>query len=114
MDLQIRMVDARGGNDRALTDNPIFNWCPYWHSSGSSFIFTQTDHRGRPNYDLYMMSVSEENLTRITFGTDFDGLPVFGPQGKRLMWTSQRGGLEEPQIFIADFQLPAVFTSSTE
>ncbi len=114
MNLQIRMVDARGGNDRAVTDNPIFNWCPYWHVSGSSFIFTQADHRGRPNYDLYMMSAKGKNQTRITYGSDFDGLPVFSPDSKRLMWTSQRGGLEEPQIFIADFQLPTVFTSSTK
>jgi Tol biopolymer transport system component len=114
MDLQIRMVDARGGNDRAITDNPVFNWCPYWHVSGSSFIFTQADHRGRPNYDLYMMSAEGKNQTRITYDSHFDGLPVFSPACKRLMWTSQRGGLEEPQIFIADFQLPTVFTSSTE
>ena len=36
----------------------------------------------------------------------FDGLPVFSPDGKRLMWTSKRGGLDEAQIFLADFRLP--------
>jgi Tol biopolymer transport system component len=111
MNLQLRMVNADGSNDRALTDNPVFNWCPYWYPSGKCFIFTQTDHaaytRGeRPNYDLFMRTVDNERLTRITFDPAFDGLPVFSPGGKRLMWTSMRGGLEEAQIFIADFRLP--------
>lgn len=114
MNLQIRMIDADGKNDRALTDNPVFNWCPYWHPTGTCFIFTQVDHaaraRGeRPNYDLFMMDTEGNRKTRITFDPAFDGLPVFSPDGSKLMWTSMRGGLDEPQIFIADFSLPAVF-----
>ena len=111
MNLQLRMIDPNGKNDRAITDNPIFNWCPYWHPSGTSWIFTQVDHaawsRGkRPNYDLFLMSADGKHTTRITDDRHFDGLPVFSPDGKKLMWTSQRGGLDEPQIFIAGFQLP--------
>jgi len=111
MNLQLRMIQADGSYDRALTDNPIFNWCPYWYPSGKSFIFTQTDHeayaRGeKPNYDLFMTTPSAEKMIRITFDPAFDGLPVFSPDGKRLLWTSKRGGLSEPQIFIADFRLP--------
>ncbi len=114
MNLQLRMVDADGADDRALTDNPIFNWCPFWYPSGKCFIFTQVDHaayaRGkRPNYDLFMRTVDGKNFTRITFDAEFDGLPVFSPDGKQLMWTSKRGPLEEPQIFIADFKLPPGF-----
>lgn len=109
MNLQLRIVNADGTNDRAITDNPIFNWCPYWYPSSTCFVFTQADHRGRPNYDLYLITPDGNNLTRVTYDTSFDGLPVFSPDGKKLMWTSQRGGLEEPQIFIADFTLPKVF-----
>ncbi len=109
MNLQLRIVGSDGTDDRALTDNPIFNWCPYWHPSAKSFIFTQADHRGRPNYDLFMMTTDGQDMTRITFDAAFDGLPVFSPNAKRLMWTSKRGQLAEPQIFIADFTLPAKF-----
>ncbi len=114
MNLQIRMVNADGADDRAITDNPVFNWCPFWYPSGKCFIFTQTDHgayaRGeKPNYDLWMMTPGGANVTRITFDPEFDGLPVFSPDGKRLMWTSKRGGLTEAQVFIADFTLPKGF-----
>ena len=111
MNLQLRMVSATGTSDRALTDNDVFNWCPYWHPSGKSFIFTRADHeaykRGKkPNYDLFVMSADGQRETRITFDADFDGLPVFSADGKKIMWTSKRGGLSESQIFIADFKMP--------
>jgi Tol biopolymer transport system component len=111
MNLQLRIINADGTNDRAITDNPIFNWCPYWHTDGESFIFTQVDHaawaRGKPpNYDLFMMTPEGEKFTRITYDKDFDGLPVFSPDGTRLLWTSKRGGLDEAQVFIAEFTLP--------
>ncbi len=121
MDLQLRIVNVQvrdsnlaPASDRAITDNPVFNWCPYWHPSGKCFIFTQVDHAAwskgtRPNYDLFMMSLDGKNLTRITFDPAFDGLPVLSSDGKRLIWTSKRGGLDEPQIFIADFKLPDAF-----
>ncbi len=114
MNLQIRMVNVDGTNDRAITDNPIFNWCPFWHPSGKCFIFTQTDHEAyakgeKPNYDLFLMSTDGTKTTRITYHAEFDGLPVFDSTGKRLMWTSKRGGLSEAQVFIADFALPREF-----
>jgi Tol biopolymer transport system component len=114
MNLQLRIVNADGSADRALTDNPIFNWCPFWHPSGKAVIFTQTDHEAwskgsKPNYDLFLITPAGTELTRVTFAAEFDGLPVFSPNGTKLMWTSQRGGLEEPQIFLADFKLPGKF-----
>ncbi len=82
MNLQIRTVHVDGTNDRAITDNPVFNWCPYWLPSGNCFVFTQVDHEAwskgkRPNYDLFMMSLDGKNRTQITFDPAFDGLPAF-------------------------------------
>jgi len=114
MNLQIRIAATDGSSDTAITNNPIFNWCPYWSKNGKSFIYTEADHEayakgGRPNYDLYMMDLHGKNKTRITFDRNFDGLPVFSPDGKKLLWTSQRGNLEEAHLFIADFVPPEIF-----
>jgi Tol biopolymer transport system component len=111
MNLQLRIVHADGTDDRTLTDNAVFNWCPYWYPSGKSFVFTRADHEAwskgeRPNYDLFLMSADGTKELRVTRDPEFDGLPVFSPDGKQLMWTSKRGPLTEPQIFIADFKLP--------
>ncbi len=111
MNLQLRIINVDGTNDRAITDNDIFNWCPYWSPSGKSFIFTQADHQAwakgsRPNYDLFMLTPSGGEPVRITDNPHFDGLPVFSPDGTKLLWTSKRGSLDEAQLFIADFVPP--------
>lgn len=112
--LQIRMAATDGSWDKALTDNGVFNWCPFWHPSGKAIIFTQADHgaraRGeRPNYDLHLIAPDGSKLTRVTTDAAFDGLPVFSPDGKKVMWTSQRNGVADSQVFMADFKLPAEF-----
>ena len=43
---------------------------------------------------------------RITYRDGFDALPVFSPDGKRLMWTSKgRTADKTSQLFIADFRV---------
>ena len=43
---------------------------------------------------------------RITYREGFDGLPVFSPDGRRLMWTSSgRTADKKSQLFIADFTI---------
>ena len=50
---------------------------------------------------------------RITFREGFDGLPVFSPDGKKLMWTSSgRTADKKSQLFIADFEPTPAATAS--
>ena len=52
------------------------------------------------------MNVDTGAEGRITYHDGFDGLPVFSPDGKRLMWTSNaRGTDRNSQLFLADFSL---------
>jgi Tol biopolymer transport system component len=46
---------------------------------------------------------------RITFHPKPDVLPVFSPDGQKLMWTSRRSDDGSSQLFIADFKLPEDF-----
>lgn len=101
--LQIFINNTAGTEERALTDNDTFHWCPFWHPSGEWLIYTHADFRGRPNFDLYLIRVDGSEQYRVTSDAGFDGLPVFSPDGRYLMWTSRRGGLESPQVFIAEF-----------
>ena len=91
--------------ERQLTKDQNVNWGPYWHPDGKHIIYATSAH-GHQNYELYLMRSDGSRKTRITFADGFDGLPVFSPDGKRLMWSSKRTGDGTTQVFIARFRMP--------
>jgi TolB protein len=116
--LQIHAIGIDGKNDTALTDNEGVNWAPYWHPTKPWIIWTGADHsnpRARPNYDLWLLRYEAGETIRpvgkplrITDHASADVLPVFSPDGKKLMWTSNRADDGESQLFIADFDVAAI------
>ena len=114
--LQIHCIGIDGKHDTELTDNIGVNWAPYWHPSKPYIIWTGADHsdpNARPNYDLWLMKyettaegVKPGKVTRITADPSADVLPVFSPDGKQLMWTSNRTSDHSSQLWMADFSLP--------
>ncbi|MFQ5734220.1 MAG: TolB family protein, partial [Planctomycetaceae bacterium] len=61
-------------------------------------------------FQLYTMEVSWTDtafkggkVTQITYSPKADVLPVFSPDGKKLMWTSTRTKDGSSQLFIADW-----------
>ncbi len=109
--LQLYVINADGTGERALTDDGHWVcWAPFWHKDGKHIIYTAADHSNpaaRPNYDVYWMDVETGKRTRLTFAPGQDVLPVFSPDGKKLMWTSTRDGhMPGAQVFVADFEAP--------
>jgi Tol biopolymer transport system component len=112
--LQLFVINADGTGERALTDdeNWVF-WAPFWYKDGHHIIYTAADHSNplvRPNYDLYWMRVDgdakQTRPVRLTYFPGADVLPVFSPDGRRVMWTSTRSG-GDSQLWVADFVSPA-------
>lgn len=108
--LQLYVVDADGENEKQLTsDENWVYWAPYWYKDNKHIIYTAADHsdpQARPNYDLYWLSLETGKQTRLTFAPGADVLPVFSPDYKKVMWTSNRDGRQPTQLWIADFTPP--------
>ncbi|MBI2823203.1 MAG: PD40 domain-containing protein [Planctomycetia bacterium] len=115
--LQIYVIGIDGKNETPLTNNPAsVNWAPYWHPTKPYIIWTGADHsdpEARPNYDLWLMKYDMKDgrimpgpIRRVTDHPTADVLPVFSPDGKKLMWTSNRTADHSSQLFIGDFKLP--------
>lgn len=94
-----------------ITANEHVNWCPYWHPSGEFLVYA-TSEIGHRNYEVFAIESSRAGdaparKRRVTFAEGADVLPAFSPDGKWMMWTSQRGpkadGEERPssQLWIA-------------
>ena len=60
--------------------------------------------KGR-DFDLYMIKTDGTGLERITYNDTFDGFPMFSPDGKKLVFASNRNAKTrgDTNIFIADW-----------
>jgi TolB protein len=108
--LQLYVINTDGTGEKALTDNDKWvYWAPFWFKDGKHIIYTAADHsdeKARPNYDLYWMNIETGKTTRLTYAPGADVLPVFSPDGTKVMWTSSRDGRSPTQLYIADFVAP--------
>ncbi|MFG0332485.1 MAG: DPP IV N-terminal domain-containing protein [Maioricimonas sp. JB049] len=112
--LQIFAISTDGKTEVQLTDDlNTVNWAPYFHPSGKYIVWTRADYSRGPrfaNFDLYTMDIETDEtsfrggrMQRITFHEKADVLPVFSPDGSKLMWTSSRGEDGSSQLWIADW-----------
>ena len=112
--LQLYAVSADGEKTVQLTDNlDEVNWCPYFHPSGKYIVWSSADYSRGPqgaHFNLYTMDIESDDqnfrggdVTQITFSDKADVLPVFSPDGTKLMWTSTRGEDGTSQLWIADW-----------
>lgn len=117
------------GREVQLTDDGHVNWAPYWYpGSGTdgegrahgALAYTSS-RAGHDNYELFALPIDRAmagaalrrgtpggvSPRRLTMADGFDGLGVFSPDGRHLMWTSQRRELGLPgsgssQLWIAE------------
>lgn len=95
---EIMLMNVDGTNERAITRLEAMSWAPYFHPSGDYLIFASNLY-GFGNFELFLVDADgSHEPVRVTYREGFDGLPVFTPDGKSLVWTSN-GGLSKSQLF---------------
>lgn len=112
--LQLYAISVDGKTEVQLTKNlDEVNWCPYFHPSGKYLIWSRADYSQGPmaaHFNLFKMdlditptSFTGGKVEQVTFSTAADVLPVFSPDGKKLLWTSTRTPDGTSQLWIADW-----------
>jgi Tol biopolymer transport system component len=92
-----------GSDARQVTHFGSMSWAPYIHPSGEYLLFA-SNKLGFENFEVFMVDVEgKKEPVRVTYSDGFDGLPVPSPDGRRMAWTSSRGGGREGQLFLADW-----------
>lgn len=109
--LEIWIMKADGTGKRQITSNGAANFAPFFYPNGKRIIFAsnyETDKKttvSQGNFELWAVDIDGKNLERITFSPGFDGFPIFSPDGKKLVFASNRNAKAEREtnIFIADW-----------
>ncbi|MEJ2182007.1 MAG: hypothetical protein P8Y66_00615 [Nitrospirota bacterium] len=110
--LDIWVMNADGSGKRRLTDNGATNWAPSWHPDGKRIVFASNMDDWREdlgkyghNFELYIMKDDGTGLVRITHNDVFDSFPMFSPDGRKLVFASNRNPAKPraTDIYIADW-----------
>lgn len=113
VNLEIYRIRPDGTGEEQLTRNGKVNFAPYPLADGKRIIFTSDlEAAGHGQYALYMLDIETKAVERITYPPDagkapgFDGFPVFSPDGKRLVWISNRNRKvpHELNVFLAEWK----------
>lgn len=100
---EIWTMKLDGSDKRQLTRLGVMSWAPYYHPSGEYLIFT-TNRHGFANFELYLIDAEGKSApVRVSHTKGFDGLPVFSPDGRQLVWTSNRTSSKQSQLFTASW-----------
>jgi TolB protein len=110
--LDIWVMNADGSNKRQVTNLDVASFAPFFTPDGKRIIFCtnyfdpeRNKPRRQPNFDLAIVNLDGSGLERITFNESFDGFPMFSPDGKKLVFASNRNAKVqgETNVFIADW-----------
>jgi Tol biopolymer transport system component len=107
----ILVMKLDGSDVHQLTDFGCMAWAPYFHPSGAYVIFT-ANKLGFENFELFIVDAfGKREPVRVTYKKEFDGLPVFSPDGEKLCWTSARTSDQKSQLFMARWNHAAALKS---
>lgn len=107
--LELFVMNADGSNKKQITMTGASNFSPYFHPDGTRIIFSSNietrGEGGRPSFHLYLVRDDGTGLERLTMEGHFNSFPMFSPDGKRLVWVSDRNAKEpgEFNVFLADW-----------
>ncbi|QPD06069.1 MAG: hypothetical protein Nkreftii_003843 [Candidatus Nitrospira kreftii] len=107
--LELFVINVDGSGKKQVTSNGASNFSPYFHPDGKRIIFSSNletrGEGGRPSFHLYLVRDDGTATERITTEGHFNSFPMFSPDGKRIVWVSDRNAKApgEFNVFLADW-----------
>jgi TolB protein len=92
----IYVMNADGSGQRRLTFQGTYNQTPRWSPRGTHIAFTARDEFNR--FDIFLLEVKTGTITRLTQDQGNNEDPWFAPNGRLIVFTSNR--TQSRQLFI--------------
>ena len=93
---EIYVMEADGGNPQNLTKNPNNDASPSWSPDGKRIAFvSDRDKKVKnfvPTFEIYVMDADGGNPQNLTNNGSHDQNPSWSPDGKRIVFSSERDG----------------------
>ena len=103
---EIYVMDTDGNNQHRLTNNPDKDYSPSWSPNGKRIIFmsNRDGHAhfipGLFTYEIYIMEADGSNPQNLTNNPADDRSPSWSPDGKRIVFSSNRDGFKNAERVI--------------
>lgn len=107
--LELFIMNADGSGKHQVTSNGASNFSPFFHPDGKRIVFSSNvetrGEGGRPSFHLYLVGDDGAGLERLTYEGQFNSFPMFSPDGKRVVWVSDRNAKQpgEFNVFLAEW-----------
>jgi Tol biopolymer transport system component len=103
--MEVFIANADGSDARQITSLGGANWAPNFMPDGRIIFCSNYEYKRGFPFHMYIMSQDGTNLEKISHDNTFDAFPMFSPDGKKLIFCSNRnnGGTHDTNIFIADW-----------
>ena len=103
---EIYVMDTDGGNLRRLTNHPDRDFSPSWSPDGRRIVFV-SERDGHPHFiqgrftdEIYVMDADGGNPQNLTNNPSDDRSPSWSPDGKRIVFQSDRDNDRDHNIEI--------------
>ncbi|MCA8948605.1 MAG: PD40 domain-containing protein [Planctomycetes bacterium] len=114
--MEITVCNRDGSDFHQVTDNGAANFAPFWMPDDQHIIFSSNvggmaaaketgDHSLARNFDIFIVDQHGGELEQVTFEPEFDGFPMFSPNGKYIAFSSNRYGKQrgDTNVFVAEW-----------